>query len=183
EIHPEGLRRLRTPDVKRVLRRVVRRFPVSIGRDVIDIAKVLGHAVPRISDVVEEVRADDVPAESPAVLVALVEQVAGAHADLVDVADLEARVVETRLVRLDEAENVMIAASVPAHKGDDVLRAVRELKARDARVEVHHLLHLRSEAQRVPEARRPYLGAALRVAGHAGTVQVARVVDLPLRSG
>src|SRR6266571_7723037 len=127
EVNPEGLRGLRAPDVEGVFRRVVGRLPARVRRDVIDVAEVLGEAVPGIADVVEEVRADDVPAESPAVLVALVEQPAGAHADLVHVAHLEARVVESLPVGFDVAEDVVVAAALPAHEGDDVLRAVREL--------------------------------------------------------
>src|SRR2546427_12143435 len=101
EIHSEGLGGLGAPNVERVFRRVVGRLPGRIRGDVVDVAEVLGEAVPGIADVVEEVRADHVPAEPPAVLVALVEQPARAHADLVDVADFEARVVEARPVRLD----------------------------------------------------------------------------------
>src|SRR2546426_687196 len=183
EVHSEGFRGLGAPNVEGVFRRVVGRLPVRIRRDVVDVAEVLGQAVPRIADVVQAVRADDVPAEAPAVLVALVEQAAGAHADLVHVADFEARVVEARPVRLDVAEDVVVAAALHAHEGDDVLRAVRELQADDARIEVDHLLHLRCEPQSVAEARRPHLDVALRMAGHAGAVQVARVVDFPLRDG
>src|SRR2546428_13254236 len=128
---------------------------------------VVGRIAPAMAGGGEEVRVDDVPAEAPAVLVAFVEQPAGAHADLVDVADLEARVVEARPVRLDEAEDVVVAAAVAAHEGDDVLRAVGELQADHARIGIHDLFHLRREAQGVAEARRPNLDVALWIAGYA----------------
>src|SRR5258705_12339798 len=106
---------------------MVGRLPARTGRNVVDVAEIFRHAVPGIADVVEKIRADDVPAESPAVLVALVEQPACAHSDLVDVADLEARVMKPRAVGLDVAEDVMVAPALPAHEGDDVLRAFLEL--------------------------------------------------------
>src|SRR5262245_19246076 len=128
EIPAEILRHRGAPHIEGVLRRVVLRLPVRVARAVVDVAEVFGEAAPRIADVVEEVGADDVPAEAPAVAVALLQQAAGADADLVHVGDFEARVVVARPVVLQEGEQVVIAAAfAAAQEADDVLRAVREL--------------------------------------------------------
>src|SRR5690349_20875339 len=132
----------------------------------------------------EEVGADDVAPEAPAVAIALVDQPAGAESQLVDVADLEARVVVAGPVALDEAHDVVIAAAfAAAHESDDVARAVGEAHADDPRVEVELLFHVRRVAQRVAETARLHVHIAPRMARHARAFEMAGMIDPPVRRG
>ena len=58
--------------------------PVDIGRHEVDAVRVLGEAAPGILDVAEVVRADDMPADAPGVVVAALGHVLHAQSDLVD---------------------------------------------------------------------------------------------------
>src|SRR5262245_777742 len=70
EIADEILRHRRPPAIQRFVQRIVLRLPRAVARNAIYVAEILGQAVPRIAHVVEEVGADDVAAEAPAVAVA-----------------------------------------------------------------------------------------------------------------
>src|SRR5262245_11656802 len=143
EVPPEIGGHVGAPRVERVGRRVVLGLPGHVGRDVVDVAKILGEAAPGIADVMEEIRTDDVAAEAPAVAVALVEQPAAADADLVYVGHLEAGVVVARALVLEEGEHVVVAATLAvAQESDDVRRAVRQPHADDAGVEIDLLLQV-----------------------------------------
>src|SRR6185436_16072576 len=63
-------RNVRTPQVKRVLRRPVAALPLHSGGDVIDVRAVFGKRSPRVLHVVEIVRAEHVPPGAPAARVA-----------------------------------------------------------------------------------------------------------------
>src|SRR5262245_52332793 len=112
EVPPEIGGHVGAPRVEGVGRRVVLGLPGHVGRDVVDVAEILGEAAPGIADVVEEIRTEDVAAEAPAVAVALVEQPAAADPDLVDVRHLEARVVVAGPLILEEREHVVVAAAL-----------------------------------------------------------------------
>jgi hypothetical protein len=75
------------PDIERILGRIVCCLPIHARGDVIDVAEVLGKAVPGIAHVVEQVGADDVPPEAPA-----------AEADFVDVGTARAMCCSERMV-------------------------------------------------------------------------------------
>ena len=62
----------RPPDVERVVGGKIPGLPGAGLRDLVEVVEVLGEAAPRVADVVEEVRADDVAPESPAGLPAAV---------------------------------------------------------------------------------------------------------------
>src|SRR5579883_3540673 len=96
EIRAEVGRRRRTPAVEGVGGRMIRGAPGAVGRDLVDVAEILGEAMPGIAQIMEEVRAEDMPAQTPAVAVAGLEHASGADADLVGRGDLEAGVMEAR---------------------------------------------------------------------------------------
>src|SRR5262245_56859296 len=59
-IEGEILGRSRTPDVKRVRRRVIAGLPVMIDRDVVDVGGILRVASPRIAHVMKVIGAEHV---------------------------------------------------------------------------------------------------------------------------
>src|SRR6185295_17691279 len=77
-IDEEDWRHVRAPQIERVLGRPVGAFPAVTRRDVIDVGGILAERAPRVLDVVEIVRAEDVAAGAPAVLVAFIRHLRGA---------------------------------------------------------------------------------------------------------
>ena len=73
-------------------------------------------------------------AEAPAARVAVVGHVHGAEPDVVDPADVPARMMDPGPARLREGEDVMVAAVHRVHEGDDV-GAVGQAQAEIARIE------------------------------------------------
>src|SRR5207248_5090760 len=93
-VEPEVVGHRRPPAIERVALRKIARPPGALLGDVVEVVEVLGERAPRVADVIEEVRADDVAAEAPARLPARLLHPHGTHRDLVDAADLERAVVE-----------------------------------------------------------------------------------------
>ncbi len=122
------------------------------------------------------------PAETPAVAVTLIEQAARAHADLVGVGDFEARVMVTGAVARDKSQQVMVAAAfAAAQECDDVLRAIRQPHADDARIKIDLPLEIGRETQRVAEAPRLHRQVARGMACYADAIDMPGLVDSPFR--
>ena len=60
----------RSPDVERVLGRVIAGDPFDVGGHEVDAERILGEAAPRVLHVMKVVRAEDVAADAPAFRVA-----------------------------------------------------------------------------------------------------------------
>src|SRR6516225_3115106 len=69
----EVIRRWRSPQIERILGRVIRRFPLQAGGNEIDAVRILGEAAPRIAGVIKVVRAKHVPADAPAPRMAVID--------------------------------------------------------------------------------------------------------------
>src|SRR5687767_4491652 len=95
-VQAEVLRHRRAPAVERITLREVARLPGARLGNVVEVVEVLRERAPRITDVVEEVGADHVPAEAPARLEARLLHPERAHRDLVHAAHFERGVVEAR---------------------------------------------------------------------------------------
>src|SRR3954447_25341613 len=67
KIMREVFRRIRTPQIERILRRVIAVLPILGDRNVVDVAGILGVAAPRSGDVRKIGRARPGGAGSPAV--------------------------------------------------------------------------------------------------------------------
>src|SRR5580693_5730601 len=80
----EIVRRVWTPYVERIFRRVVAAVPVAIGGDKVDAGRIFAERSPRVADIVEIVRAQDVAPETPSAREALIQHMHGAAADIVD---------------------------------------------------------------------------------------------------
>ena len=144
---------------------MVGRRPAVFLRDVIDVAGIFREAAPRIHDVVEVVRAEDVAAEAPAFLVALVVHAHGAEADIVNAGDVPAAMVEAGRRRFHQRQHVMVAAVNAVHEGDEVRRAIRQAQAERALVELDRLEHVAGEDQHVRQTARPH---RRRLGAHGG---------------
>src|ERR1700674_2522404 len=88
----ETIRRLRPPDVEGILRRVIAVLPGLVDRDVIDVGGIFGIAAPRIAPVVEIIRPEYMPAETPAAGKAFVGHLQRTKPDIVDAAHIPAAV-------------------------------------------------------------------------------------------
>src|SRR3989454_5796393 len=104
----EVLGHRRPPAVERLRLGEVARLPRAVLGNIVEVVEVLGEAPPRVADVIEEVRADDVTSETPPRLPARLLHLRGAHRDLVHVADLERPVVEAGSLRYEEREVVVV---------------------------------------------------------------------------
>src|SRR6266849_1653737 len=83
-VEPEVVGHRRPPAVEGVALRKIARLPGAPAfGDVVEVVEVLGERPPRVADVIEEVRADDVTAEAPAGLPAGLLHPHRAHRDLV----------------------------------------------------------------------------------------------------
>src|SRR2546430_2626527 len=160
-VQAEVLGHRRTPAVERVRLGEVARFPRALLGNVVEVVEVLRKAPPGVADVIEEVRADHVPAESPSRLPAGLLHLRGAHRDLVHVADLDRPVVEARSLRPEEREVVVVRGA--AKEDDHLARPVGELHPEHARVEVELALEPTGEENHVPEP------AGLRPEARVGT--------------
>src|SRR5262249_32669392 len=109
-------------EIQRVVLEKLTWLPVTLLCDVIEVVEVLGEAPPRVARVVEEVRPDDVTADSPSRRAAGVEHALCADRDLVDAPDLERRMVKARPLRGEEREVVVIRRA--AEQRDDGARSV-----------------------------------------------------------
>src|SRR3984957_11340072 len=125
---------LGAPEIERILGRVILRLPRAVGRDLVDVAEILGQAHPRVAQIVEEIRAQHVAAEAPAVLVAGFHHRLGAEADLVGRGHLEAGVVEARPAVGEQRHHVMVAAARQMQEGDDAGHAGGQLHAQHVAV-------------------------------------------------
>src|SRR6478609_6624484 len=85
-IDDEVIGNRRSPDIERILRRMVGRGPVEIGGNEIDVERILGPAAPRILDVVEIIRAEYMAPDAPAFRKSLRLHQLGAEADVVEAA-------------------------------------------------------------------------------------------------
>src|SRR5262249_16994308 len=134
-----------------------------------------GVAAPGIADVVEEVRADDVPAQAPGWLPAPLAHPLGAQRDLVDPAHLERAVVEARPLGTGQRQVVVVGAA--AQEGDVAGYLVGELHAERVHVEALLALDVRREQQDVAQAPRAGLAGYGRLDRAAADPQgVARAV-------
>src|SRR5208282_5636342 len=99
--------------------------PGPVARYPVDVGKILSHAVPRVAQVVEEVRADDMPPKTPAVLIPGVEHPHGADADFVRRRNLETRVMKAGPIAREECDDMMIPATRQMHESDGPVDSVR----------------------------------------------------------
>src|SRR5881628_173946 len=148
-VQAEVLGHRRTPTVERVRLGEVARLPRALLGNVVEVVEVLREAPPGVADVIEEVRADHVTAESPSRLAARLLHLRGAHRDLVHGADLERPVVEARSLRHEEREVVVVRGA--AQEDDHLARPVGELHPEHARVEVELAVEPTGEEEHVPE--------------------------------
>src|SRR5262245_16841680 len=162
-IAAEVLGHRRPPAIERIGFREIAGLPRACFRDVVEIMVVLGPRAPRVARVIEEVRADDVTAQTPAGWAPMVQPALPAQRDLVDAADLERAVVEAGPVRLEQGQIVMVGRA--AQERDDAVATVGELQPKHARVEVDLPVERAGEEQDVAKASRMRLeplGAAAR---------------------
>jgi hypothetical protein len=145
-------------------------------RDLIEVGVVLGVVASGIAEVPEQVRAQEVTAESPHTAVGIGgQQAVCALADLVDVVHLPRRVMEERHRRDDQADVVMIVGT--PKEGDDAGRGVAELEPQHVHEEVLAGLEIGRAVQHVSEAagaRRARIedGRGAAVAAHVGARRV-----------
>src|SRR5436309_2945229 len=171
----------RTPAVERVRLGEVARFPRALLGNVVEVVEVLRKAPPGVADVIEEVRADHVPAESPSPLPAGLLHLRGAHRDLVHVADLERPVVEARSLRHEEREVVVVRGA--AQEDDHLARPVGELHPEHARVEVELALKVAGEEEHVAEPAWPRAEARVGAAASDLARDAAGAVERERRVG
>src|SRR5207237_10868679 len=119
-IDDEVIRRRRSPDVKRILERMIGALPFDVGRNEVDVVRVFGEAAPRVLDVTEVVGSYHVPPDTPAAHIAAVRYVLHPQANLVDALDDPARVMQSRPAGLREGEHVVIPLLDAVHDTDHV---------------------------------------------------------------
>src|SRR5262245_61685956 len=85
-----------------------------MGVQDIGVGPMLMHATPRIGPIVEELAADQVAANAPHMLVALLLQMLVADHDVVDIGGLERQVIEAALVAANAEEGMMVDIAVTA---------------------------------------------------------------------
>src|SRR3989454_7179157 len=180
-VQAEVLGHRRTPAVERVRLGEVARFPRALLGNVVEVVEVLRKAPPGVADVIEEVRADHVPAETPPRLPAGLLHLRGAHRDLVHVADLERPVVEARSLRHEEREVVVVRGA--AQEDDHLARPVGELHPEHARVEVELALEVAGEEEHVAEPAGPRPEARVGAAAPHLARDVAGAVERGRRVG
>src|SRR5262249_30194625 len=141
---------------------------------VIDVPEVLRESVPGIAQIVEEVRADNMPAQTPGAAIPRAGDLGAALYNLVDAADFEAGMVEAGPVGLHEGQDMMIAVAGAAQKSQDAAAGrVGKLHAKEARVEVGCAARVRCEEQHMAETPRLRTGASGRRAPAADAPDVA----------
>src|SRR3954470_23802349 len=121
------LRRLRPPDVERILARMITGSPVHVRRDVIDIAGIFAPAVPRIANVMEVVGAQDVAPQSPARPITLSRHLHRAKPDRLHGTGIPGEMMQPRRLGLQEREHVMVAAVDRMHEAQHLAAAIGNL--------------------------------------------------------
>src|SRR5436305_2042788 len=135
-IDDEVIRRRRSPDVERILERMIGALPFDVGRNEVDVVRVFGEAAPRVLDVTEVVGSDHVPPDTPAAHIAAVRHVLHPQANLVDALDDPARVMQSRPARLLDTlyqvlevleinSEAQVLELLPARRGKDRSPAMR----------------------------------------------------------
>src|SRR4029079_13859210 len=152
----ELARNVGTPEVERILRLVVGGRPAFVLRDVVDVAGIFRETAPRITHVVEIVRAQHMTAKTPALGPAFVVHAHGAEADVVEAGDVPTAMVEAGRARLHQSEQMMVAAVDAVHESDEVGGAVRQAQAKRALVELDRLQYVAGEDENVRQAARPH---------------------------
>ena len=146
----------RSPDVERILGRIVARGPFDVGRNEVDVVRIFGEAAPGIAHVTEIIRADHMAAHAPAMRIPAVGHLLHAEPDLVDARDVPARMMQTRAVRLRERQHVVVTGMRAVQERDDVPRTIGQPQAQRLGVEAHRARHVGAEEQDVRKAPRAH---------------------------
>ena len=143
---------------------MIRRRPVGVGRNIVDVGRIFAVRAPGIADVVEEIGPEHMASEAPTFVVALAEHMHGAEADLIDAAHVPAQVVHAGPARLAERNHVVIAAVHAVHERDAFAGMVGKPEPKHLRIEFDGLHHVRGEHQhmREPAGMGAFDGAAVR---------------------
>src|SRR5262249_20312723 len=98
-------------------------------------------------DVMEIIRAEHMPPETPAMAVALLRHLHGAEADRTNRTGVPTQVMQTRRRRFQECEQMMIASMHRMHEADSGAGTVGEFESQSSAIEIERPIDIAGESQ------------------------------------